>query len=128
MRVLVDTCSLLWWWAVPEKLSPRCLSLVQDRANEIWVSTGTAWEISTKHPIGKLPSGERIISQWEERFLEDGFRELPISCALALRAGSLPGIHRDPFDRIIAAQAIVDSITVATPDRAIAGLGADCIW
>ena len=128
MRILLDTCSLLWWWAEPEKLSPRCRSLIQDPANEIWVSAGSAWEISTKHRIGKFSGGDRIISQWDERLLEDGFRELPISCAHALRAGSLPGTHGDPFDRVIAAQAIIGSLRVATPDKAISGLGAECAW
>lgn len=128
MKLILDTCSLLWWWAEPEKLSLRCSSLIQDSANAIWISAGSAWEISTKYRIGKFPIGARIISQWEERLSEDGFRKLPISCAHALRAGSLPGNHRDPFDRIIAAQAIMESFCVATPDRAISSLGAECAW
>ena len=128
MKLLLDTCSLLWWWAEPDKLSPRCLSILQDPANEIWVSAGSAWEISTKYRIGKYPNGARIISQWEERLSDDGFREMAISCTHALRAGALPGAHRDPFDRVIAAQAIIESFNVATPDRAISNLGAECVW
>lgn len=128
MRLLIDTCVLLWWWSQPEKLSARCLALMKDPGNSIFLSASSAWEISTKHRIGKYPEGARVISQWDERLAIDGFVELPISCNHALRAGGLPGKHRDPFDRIIAAQAIAESLSVATPDVAIENLGADRIW
>ena len=78
--------------------------------------------------MAKYLNGARVISQWSERLIEDGFSELPISCAHALRAGSLPSIHRDPFDRVIAAQAIMESLCVVTPDKAISALGAANAW
>ena len=84
--------------------------------------------MATKHRIGKYPNGAHVISQWGERLAYDGFVELPISSAHALRAGELPGKHRDPFDRVIAAQAIMESLAVATPDKAIEDLGAQRIW
>ena len=81
-----------------------------------------------QHRIGKYPAGGAIIAEWSDRIARDGFRQLDMSCAHALRAGSLPGKHRDPFDRMIAAQGMMESIRVATPDPAIATLGADTIW
>ena len=91
-------------------------------------SAASAWEIATKHRVGKYPAGGPIIAEWSDRIARDGFRQLDVSCAHALRAGSLPGDHRDPFDRMLAAQGMMETIRVATPDPAIATLGADTIW
>ena len=128
MILLLDTCALLWAWAEPEKLSGRLQGLLEDPHNQVWVSAATAWEIATNHRIGKYPAGGAIIAEWDDRIVRDGFRQLGMSCAHARRAGSLPGAHRDPFDRMIAAQGMMESIRVATPDPAIATLGADTIW
>ena len=127
MILLLDTCVLLWAWAEPEKLSVRLEGLLQDPHNQVWVSAASAWEIATKHRVGKYPAGGPIIAEWSDRIARDGFRQLDVSCAHALRAGPLPGDHRDPFDRMIAAQGMMESIRVATPDSAIAALGADTI-
>ena len=128
MNLLLDTCTLLWWWGEPENLSPRIRGLLIDPVNSVWVSAASAWEISTKHRIGKYPNGGRVISAWDERLLEDGFRELNISSRHAVRAGALPGEHRDPFDRMLAAQGMLENLQVASPDSAISHLGAECVW
>lgn len=128
MTLLLDTCVLLWAWAEPEELSGRLQGLLEDPHNQVWVSAASAWEIATKHRVGKYPAGDAIIVEWNDRIARDGFREMPVSCAHALRAGSLPGKHRDPFDRMIAAQGMMETLRVATPDPAIATLGADAIW
>ena len=128
MTLLLDTCVLLWAWAEPEKLSGRLRNLLADPHNQVCVSAASAWEIATRHRIGKYPAGGAIIAEWSDRIARDGFRQLEISCAHALRAGSLPGDHRDPFDRMIAAQGMMETIRVATPDPAIATLGADTVW
>jgi PIN domain nuclease of toxin-antitoxin system len=94
----------------------------------VWVSAASAWELSTKHRTGKFPDGGHILVEWEERIAEDGFRQLTVSFNHALRAGSLPGPHRDPFDRMIAAQSLIETLPVATPDSEIGALGADTIW
>lgn len=128
MNLLLDTCTLLWWWGEPENLSQRIRGLLIDPANSVWVSAASAWEISTKHRIGKYPNGGKVISAWDERLTEDGFRELNITSRHAVRAGTLPGEHRDPFDRMLAAQGMLENLLVASPDSAISRLGAECVW
>jgi PIN domain nuclease of toxin-antitoxin system len=94
----------------------------------MYISAASAWEIATKYRIGKFQQGGRIISQWSERLSADGFLALPILDAHALRAGTLPGEHRDPFDRMIAAQSILEQLPVMTSDLEIQNLGAQIIW
>ena len=128
MTLLLNTCVLLWAWAEPGKLSGRLRNLLEDPHNQVWVSAASAWEIATRHRIGNYPAGGAIIAEWSDRIARYGFRQLEISCAHELRAGALPGEHRDPFDRMIAAQGMMETLRVATPDPAIATLGADAIW
>ena len=92
------------------------------------VSAASAWEISTKYRIGKYPNGGRVISEWSDRIETDRFQEISITSAHALRAGSLPGKHRDPFDRMLAAQSIIEALAVVSSDSAISDLGAERIW
>ena len=128
MTGLLDTCALLWWWSDPASLSKRVLSLLKDPQNQFYVSAASAWEVATKYRIGKYPNGSTVIADWETRLLKDGFRELPIGFGHALKAGTLPGDHKDPFDRMIAAQAIISAIPVLTSDPEIGNLGADTLW
>ena len=128
MTFLLDTCALLWWWSEPQNLSRRALSLLKDPQNQFFVSSASALEVATKYRIGKYPEGRQVNDEWEKRLLVDGFQELPISFAHALKAGTLPGLHRDPFDRMIAAQSIIVNIPVMTCDLEIAGLGAESLW
>ncbi len=128
MTVLVDTHALLWWWAQPDKLSPRVHALIRDPSNRVWVSAASSWEIATKYRIGKLPSGGRIAQDWSRRILSDGFIELDITPAHALKAGLLPGKHRDPFDRMLAAQSLLEGVGILSIDPALSDLGAERIW
>jgi PIN domain nuclease of toxin-antitoxin system len=128
MTALLDTHALLWWWSQPRRLSPRVLGLLKDPANRFLVSAASAWEISTKHRIGKYPQGAIVLRQLPERLATDGFSELPISIEHALRAGSLPGSHRDLFDRMFAAQSIIENIPVISSDDALSTLGAERVW
>ncbi|MDA8425026.1 MAG: type II toxin-antitoxin system VapC family toxin [Treponema sp.] len=128
MKLLLDTHALLWWWSASSRLSSRVLALLRDPENAVLVSAGSAWEISTKTRIGELPSGGRIMAQWDERIAADDFEELPMTAAHCLKAGSLPGEHRDPFDRMLAAQSLLEGIPVVTADPAISALGAQTIW
>ncbi len=128
VKLLLDTHVLLWWWSDPDRLSARVISLLRDPANTFLVSAASAWEIATKHRIGKFPDGGRIAQQWNERIAIDRFAELPILCGHALRAGSLPGDHRDPFDRMIAAQSILEEVPVMSADDQISALGAERVW
>jgi len=128
MTYLLDTCTLLWWWTDPGRLSSRVLFLIKDPENRCLVSAASAWEVATKFRIGRYPQGSSVIADWGKRILEDSFDELSIGFKHALKAGTLPGEHRDPFDRIIAAQAILLNLPVLTCDTEIAGLGAMTIW
>jgi PIN domain nuclease of toxin-antitoxin system len=128
MRLLLDTHTLLWWWGEPEKLSRRALRLLKDPANEVRVSSASALEIGVKTRIGKLPRGKAIIKSWNKRIGEDGFGELPVSAGHALRAGIMPGKHRDPFDRLLAAQSLIEAMPVLGCDSAISDLGAKRVW
>ena len=128
MTGLLDTCALLWWWSDPAKLSQRVLALLKDPQNQFYVSAASAWEVATKYRIGKYPNGNMVITEWEKRLLLDGFKELPIGFSHALKAGTLPGEHKDPFDRMIAAQAILTIIPVITCDSEIGSLGAEVLW
>lgn len=128
LAVLLDTHVLLWWWAEPNCLSPRVTAILRDPRTIVMVSAASAWEIATKYRIGKLPSGGKIIGEWSERLGVDGFRELPIQAAHALRAGTLPGVHRDPFDRMLAAQSILSETPVISIDESLSALGAQRIW
>ena len=117
MTLLLDTHALLFWWSAPERLPARVVSLLRDPGNECLVSAASGWEIAAKHRIGKFPQAGRIIEQWDERIAEDGFRELPFTTRHALKAGALPGEHRDPFDRILAARRMLESVPVVQSVR-----------
>lgn len=128
MKALLDTHVVLWWWSEPDRLSPRALGLLKDPANRFQVSAASAWEIATKHRIGKYPEGARVIHDFGSRLVVDGFTELPVSIEHALRAGSLPGDHRDPFDRMLAAQSIIENTPIISSDEALSALGAERVW
>jgi PIN domain nuclease of toxin-antitoxin system len=128
MRVLLDTHALIWWWTSPGRLTHEVLQVIRRPDSDVFVSAASAWEVATKCRIGKLELDAVTIGEWSKRLSIDRFRELPISSRHALRAGSLAGEHRDPFDRIIAAQGIEENLPVVTVDPQIAGLGAATIW
>ena len=128
VSLLIDTHVLLWWWGEPKRLSARARALLKDPTNRVLVSAASAWEISTKYRIGKLPGAQVIIETWSKRLAEDGFEELAIHSKHALRAGTLPGSHRDPFDRMLLAQSLFENVPVLSSDHALSSLGADRIW
>lgn len=115
---LLDTHIFLWWLFDDPKLNILCRDLIQNPEHRILVSSATPWEIATKYRIGKLPEARQIVAQYPQLLTQAKFLELPISSAHALRAGSLPIAHRDPFDRMIMAQAELEKIPVITYDRA----------
>ena len=126
--MILDTCSLLWWWSGPQRLTPRARDIIKDPGTSVYISLASAWEISTKYRIGKLPLGERIMSEWEHRMMVDRFQEINITTLHAFRAGTFASPHRDPFDRMIAAQSMMEQVPVVTPDEQIESLGAGRIW
>jgi PIN domain nuclease of toxin-antitoxin system len=105
MRLLLDTHALLWWVLDAEGLSKKARSALKDFNNEVYVSAATAWEIAIKFRIGRLPEAESFVHSFGDNLRKLGFAELPISVEHAQRAGLLPGEHKDPFDRMLIAQA-----------------------
>jgi PIN domain nuclease of toxin-antitoxin system len=115
---LIDTHILLWWLFNDSKLTAECSDIIRNPANRILVSSVSAWEIATKYRIGKLPEAKQIVEEYSQILRQAKFIELSISSAHALRAGSLPIDHRDPFDRMIMAQAELENLPVITYDEA----------
>lgn len=116
MRVLLDTHALVWWIASSERLTETARRLITDEATDVVVSAASAWEITTKFRIGKLPGAQILALDVMGHIARQGFRGLPISVADAERAGRLPGPHRDPFDRMLVAQAQVEGLILVTRD------------
>lgn len=128
MRFLLDTHALLWWLFDDPGLSRNAREIISDSDNAILVSSASAWEIATKHRLGRLPAaGElvRDVAGWVERA---GLTELPISLLHAQRAGSWTQSHRDPFDRMLAAQSAIEDVALVTRDPVFAAFGIRLVW
>lgn len=128
MRLLLDTHTLLWSFNAAPSLSSRARRLIEDGGNEILVSAASAWEIATKVRLGKLPTGEELIADFEGYLAQLGCDALPISLEHALRAGRLPGEHRDPFDRMLIAQAQTEDLPIVSNDRIFDVYAVRRIW
>lgn len=125
---LLDTHALLFFWGEPSRLSERALSILREPSNEVFVSAASAWEVATKTRIGKLPHGQRIVQEFNHRLAEDRFFYLSISGAHALCAGGLLSTHRDPFDRMLAAQSQLENLFLISGDTVMDELGAHRAW
>jgi PIN domain nuclease of toxin-antitoxin system len=128
VRVLLDTCTVIWATLSPANLSVLAVSSIADEGNTIFVSAASAWEIATKVRNGKLPEAEELERDYLEIMEEAGYSLLSIDTASALRAGRLVGAHRDPFDRMIAAQALALDIEVISPDALLDEFSVRRIW
>ena len=128
MKVLLDTNALLWAAVAPGFLSSVASALITNRSNEVLVSAASAWEIATKVRIGRLPQAVALERDFLDTVRLEGYKLLPIEPETALRAGRLPGAHRDPFDRMIAAQALELDIPVISRDAKLDGFGVRRIW
>jgi len=112
-----------------DRLGPQARSVIEDPATRLQVSAVSAWELTTKHRLGKLPQAEVLISGFERNLGRLGALQLQISAEHALLAGALEWEHRDPFDRMLAAQAMVEGVHLVTRDPAFNGLnGLRTIW
>ncbi|MGH7466615.1 MAG: type II toxin-antitoxin system VapC family toxin [Longimicrobiales bacterium] len=119
MRVLLDTHCWLWILTDPEKFSRRALRIVESRSNELFLSAASAWEISIKHALGKIKIPGRIETVVPDLMQKTAVLPLPITHAHALRAGGLPGHHRDPFDRLLIAQAQLERLPILSADQSL---------
>ena len=121
MRLLLDTNALLWWIEDDPTLSASVREAIDDRSNEVFVSVASAWEIAIKSSTGKLEAPENLAGQIERA----GFIQLLVNFEHAELAGRLPMHHRDPFDRMLVAQAQVEDLVLATRDRNMARYGVE---
>lgn len=129
MRALLDTHSFLWFNANDERLSVRVRDLMVNSSNDIIFSAVVAWEIAIKYGRGRLPEiDEDPASYVPSRVAHYRLRTLPIEVGHALRAGALPLLHRDPFDRLLVAQAQLERLPIVTSDPNIARYDVEIIW
>ena len=116
MRLLLDTHAFLWWLDGDRRLSPKVRRAIADESNVILVSAASAWEITTKARLGKLPGAVDVAADVAGCVSGQGFAPLAISLLHAQRAGHLAGEHRDPFDRMIIAQSQIEDVAIASND------------
>jgi PIN domain nuclease of toxin-antitoxin system len=116
VKLLLDTQCWLWWFAQPERLSQEVIAHIADEANDLWFSVASVWEIGIKVAIGKLPLPEPIDRYISSRMVQLGARSLEITATHALQAAALPLHHRDPFDRMLIAQAQLGDMTIVSAD------------
>jgi PIN domain nuclease of toxin-antitoxin system len=118
VNVLLDTHTLLWLVSSPAELDSSTLAVLSNPDTNVWVTAASAWEIAIKTRIGRL-NGEALLSAWSDITANMSTAELPIESADAILAGRLPWAHKDPFDRVIVAQALRRNLTIATRDSKI---------
>ncbi len=128
MTLILDTNVLVWATLNPSRLSERVRTLLEGESNTILVSAASAWEIATKVRIGRLPEAVALEQHFPSVLEEAGYVALPLDLATCLRAARLPGLHRDPFDRMIAAHAVTMDIPVLSNDAKLESFGVHRIW
>jgi len=128
MRILLDTHALLWWWTGDQRLSLPARAAIADEANDILVSAASAWEIATKQRLGGLNEAPEATSRFAELVAADGFTHLPVTYLHGLRAGCYEVAHRDPFDRMLAAQSELESLVLLTRDPAFELFRCRTLW
>ena len=128
MRLLLDTHAFLWWLAGDGALSAAAKSAMADEGNGIFISAASAWEITTKHRIGKLPGVAAIVADLDRAIVEQGFIGLPISLRHGQVAGALPGPCRDPFDRMLIAQAMLENLVLVSNEQPFDAYGVGRLW
>ena len=128
MKLLLDTCTFLWFQGATGDLSKNARKAILDRDNEVWLSSVSAWEIARKFANGTLhldTSPEILIPRVRE---ESGIEPLPLREADALMAEKLPRFHKDPFDRMLIAQALVNGMTIVTSDAVFGAYPVHVLW
>jgi len=128
MRILLDTHVLLWWLSGNEAVSIPARAAIADEDNDTFISAASAWEIAIKFKLGKLPTATSLADDIEGAIGRHGFLALPISILDAQRAGSLPLHHKDPFDRMLIAQAQSERLTLISNERLFDRYGVVRLW
>ncbi len=128
MRYLLDTHALFWWVYFPELLPQKVRELLCDIDVQLFASAVSAYEMSYKHHRGRWSEVAPLVDTFEEVVRAEKFELLPLSARHATRAGSYGIEHRDPFDRMLAAQASVEGLALVSKDKFLRGLGAETVW
>ncbi len=128
MRLLLDTHTVLWWFFDSPQLSAAAQAAIADPVNLVAARAASAWEVASKYRLGKLPEAQAAVVRWQEMLAVDGFVHAMIGTAHGLRAGAYDSVHRDPFDRVLAAQAELDDYVIVTSDTAFASFPVRTLW
>ncbi|MFL6858929.1 MAG: type II toxin-antitoxin system VapC family toxin [Allosphingosinicella sp.] len=126
MRLLLDTHALIWWVEDSPLLSQAARAAIAE--NEVLVSAASAWEVTTKHRLGKLPSAKRIALAFAAEVAAEGFVPLPVTLDHAALAGNLDIPHKDPFDRLLIAQARIERLPLVSNEALFDGFGVERLW
>jgi PIN domain nuclease of toxin-antitoxin system len=128
MRLLLDTHTLLWWLTENGSLPQSARKLIANKNNDVLVSAASAWEIATKVRLGKLPIAFDLAHDFSSYLEQERFDSLAISAEHGIRAGLLPGPHKDPFDRMLVAQALAENLPIISNDVVFDGYGVERAW
>ena len=128
MRLLLDTHAFLWWISGSKRLPIGVRNAIRDEANSTLFSAASAWEITTKYRLGKLPGADELAHDIAGAVAGQGFNELPITVQDAARAGGLPGPHRDPFDRVLIAQSLAFDLVLISNEDVFDHYGVRRLW
>jgi PIN domain nuclease of toxin-antitoxin system len=128
MRLLLDTHTLLWWLTENSSLPASARKLIANKNNDVLVSAASAWEIATKVRLGKLPITLDLAHDFTAYLERERFETLAVSAEHGIRAGLLPGPHKDPFDRMLIAQALAENLAIVSNDIVFDGYGVKRVW
>lgn len=128
MKLLLDSHTFVWWIRGDPEPSRLAQSSIEQSEGGVFVSVASAWEIAIKVGLRKWPEATRLLDRFQAGLDAEGFTLLPIDIAHARHAGLLIHPHRDPFDRLLAAQAMIEDMTILTADPKLAALGAKTLW
>ena len=128
LHALLDTHAFLWWLDDDPSLSSAADQVIRDAGTTVFVSAATAWEITTKFRLGRLPDAAVVAADVDSCIAGQGFTALPITVAHAQRAGGLPGLHGDPFDRMLIAQALAEGCALVSNERLFDRYGVTRLW
>jgi PIN domain nuclease of toxin-antitoxin system len=128
LKLLLDTHAFLWWLAGDMRLSKKARDAIDADANQTHVSAATAWEITTKHRIGKLDHAAPVATNVRAAIASQSFLELPVTVAHGEHAGALLGEHRDPFDRMLIAQALLENMALVSNEARFDAFAVKRLW
>jgi len=128
LKLLLDTHALIWWLNGSPKLGEQARLEIERSENEVWISAVSAFEVTTKHRLGKLPEAAKLAQDFDGERLREGFLSLDITIGHATVAGAMRGAHRDPFDRLLIAQALIEGLVLVSNETVFDAFGVQRLW